>query len=74
MFIVYLHRIVMMLICVETQQTIACSKPTTETLEQGVKYIESWQKQQRPPRRRSGVFIFNFKQVSHNVLVFLLLT
>ena len=41
MFIVYLHRILMMLICVETQQTIACSKATTETLEQGVKYIES---------------------------------
>ena len=41
------------------------SKLTTETLEQGVKYIQSW--------RRSDVFILNFEHISHLALVFLLL-
>ena len=41
-------------------------KLTIETLEQGVKYVQSW--------RRFGVFIINFKDISHLVLVFLLLT
>ena len=45
-----------------TQPAIACSKLTIETLEQGVKYVQS------------GVFIVNFEHISHLVLVFLLLT
>ena len=49
------------------QPAITCSKLTIETLEQGVKYVQSqW--------RRSGVFIVNFEHISHLVLVFLLLT
>ena len=43
-----------------------------ETLEQGVKYVQSQQSQSQ--RRRSGVFIVNFEHISHLVLVFLLLT
>ena len=50
-----------------TQAAIICSKLTTETLEQGVKYVQMF-------RRRSGVFIVNFEHISHLVLVFLLLT
>ena len=46
---------------------ITCSKLTTETLEQGVKYVQS-------SLRRSGVFIVNFEHISHPVLVFRLLT
>ena len=42
-------------------------KLTTETLEQGVRYVQShW--------RRSGIFIVNFEHISHLVLVFLLFT
>ena len=49
------------------QPALAYSKLTTETQEQGVKYVQSqW--------RRSGIFIVNFEHISHLVLVFLLLT
>ena len=48
------------------QPAITCSKLTIETLEQGVKYVQSqW--------RRSGVFIVNLEHISHLDLVFLLL-
>ena len=40
----------------------ACSKPAIETLEKGVKYVQS---QWRP----SGVFIVNFEHISHVFLV-----
>ena len=47
------------------QPALAYSKLTTETQEQGVKYVQSqW--------RRSG--IVNFEHISHLVVVFLLLT
>ena len=39
-----------------------CSKLTIETLEQGMKYLQSSQ------WRRSGVFIVNFDHISHLVL------
>ena len=45
-------------------------KINKETLEQGMKYVQSQQRQWR----RSGIFILNFEHVSHLVLVFLLLT
>ena len=51
-----------------TQSAIAYSKLTIETLEQGVKYVQSYQ------WHCSGVFIVNFDHISHLVLVFLLLT
>ena len=40
-----------------TQPAITCSKLTTETLEQGVKYVRDW--------CRSGVFTVNFEHISH---------
>ena len=47
-----------------TQPAITCSKLTIETVEQGVKDVQSqW--------RRSGVFIINFEHILHLVLVFL---
>ena len=47
-----------------TQPAITCSKLTIETVEQGVKYVQSqW--------RRSGVFIIDFEHILHLVLVFL---
>ena len=46
-----------------TQSAFTFSKLTIETLEQGVKYVQS-----------SGVFIVNFEHISHLVLVLLLLT
>ena len=49
---------------IQIQPAFTCSKLIIKTLEQGVKYV----------RRRSGVFIVNFKHISHLVLVFLLLT
>ena len=42
------------------------SKLTIKTLEQGIKYLQSW--------RRSGVFIVNFQHISYLALVLLLLT
>ena len=50
---------------VMTQSAITCSKLTIETLERGMKYVQSC---------LSGVFIVNFKYISHLILVFLLLT
>ena len=50
------------------QSAFTCSKLTTETLEQSVKYVQMRQ------WRRSGVFTVNFKHISHLVLVFLMLT
>ena len=49
------------------------SKLTIETLEQGMKYIQTIK---TPERRhwRSGAFIVDFEHISHLVLVFLLLT
>ena len=50
-----------------------CLKFTIETLEQGVKYVQS--KQIKTPERRQwrrySVFIVNFEHISHLVLVFL---
>ena len=45
---------------VSTQLAFTCSKLTIETLEQGVKYVQS--------------FIANFEHILHLVLVFLWLT
>ena len=45
------------------QPAFTCSKLTIETLEQDMKYVQS-----------SGVFIVNFKDISHIALAFLLLT
>ena len=44
-----------------TQSALTCSKLTTETLEQGVKYFQSYV---RRHRRRSGVFIVNFEHIA----------
>ena len=51
-----------------------CSGLTIETLEQGVKYVQSLKTQGGRHRRLSGVFIVNFEHISYLVLVFLLLT
>ena len=45
----------------ETQLGFTNSKSTKETPEQCVKYVQSG--------RRSGVFIVNFEQISHNLFV-----
>ena len=55
-----------------TQPAVTCSKLTIETLEQGVKYVQS--QQERRQWRRSDVFVVAFEHISHLVLVFLLLT
>ena len=58
-----------------SQQAITCSKLTIETLEQGRNMLKSNNKDTRTtPWRRSGIFIVSFEQISHLVLVFLLLT
>ena len=49
----------------KSQPAFASSKLTIETVEEDVKYVK---------RPRSGVFIANFKHISHLVLVFSLLT
>ena len=50
-----------------SQLTFTCLKLTTETLEKGVKYVQSqW--------RRSGVFIVNAEHISHLFIVLLLST
>ena len=48
----------------------------TETLEQGVKYVQKLTIKiaERRHWRRSGIFIVDFEHISHLVLVFLLLT
>ena len=52
------------------QPVTICSESIIETLEQGVKYVQSdvvhW--------RLSGVFTVNFECISHLIVVFLLLT
>ena len=51
-----------------TQLAFTYSKLTIETLEQGVKYVQSqWRRQWR----RSGVFIVKFEHMSNLVLVIL---
>ena len=46
------------------QSAFTCSKLTVETLEQGVKYVQSQQQRhQNDARRRSGVFIVNFEHI-----------
>ena len=47
--------------------TFTCSKSTIETVEKGIKHVQSH-------RRRSGNFIVNFEHISHLYLVFLLLS
>ena len=54
-----------------TQPTITRSKIPLETLEQGVKYVQS--QQQRHQNDAIG-FIVNIEHISHLVLVFLLVT
>ena len=43
-----------------TQEGITCPKLTTETLEQGVKYVQS-----------SGIFIVDFEYISCLILVYI---
>ena len=50
------------MVFVEAQLAFTCSKSTMETPEQCVKSVQS--------SVRSGVFIVNFEQISHIVLVF----
>ena len=50
-----------------SQPAFTCSKLRIETLEQDVKYVQSYNKDNK-------VFIVNFEQISHPALVFLLLT
>ena len=50
-----------------SQAAFTCSKLTVETVEQGVKYVQSWRHW-----RRSGVFTVNFEHISRFTLVFLL--
>ena len=62
-----------------SQPAFTCSKLTIETLEQGVKYVQSCSKltttvPERCQWRRSGIFIVNSEYISHLVTVFLLLT
>ena len=48
------------------QPAFTCSKLTLETLEQGVKYVQSQQERhQNDAWRRSGAFIVNFEHISH---------
>ena len=60
------------------QLTFTCSKSTIETLEQSVKYEICSKLTTKTPKRlhcrHYGVFVANLKQISHLVLVFLLLT
>ena len=52
--------------CPSTQSVITCSKLAIETLERGVKYVQSL--------TIKSVFIVNFEHISHLALVLLLLT
>ena len=61
----------------QTQPVITWSKLTIETLEQGVKYVQSKLAIKTPERcqwHRYGVFIVNFELILHLFLVYLLLT
>ena len=54
--------------------TFTRSNSTKETVEKGVKYVQSLQKrQQKDAIDVACVFMFNFEQISHLVLVFPLL-
>ena len=50
---------------------ITCSKLTIEILEQGVRYVQSYNN--KGTWCRSGVFLLNFEHISYLVIVFLLL-
>ena len=54
-----------------SQPAITCSKLINETLEQGLKYVQSYK---RRYWHCSGVIIANSEHISHIVLVLLLLT
>ena len=54
----------------ETQLAFTYSKLTTETLEQGVKYVQLTIKTPERRQRRSGVFIVNFEHISHLIVNF----
>ena len=61
----------------QTLSVITWSKLTIETLEQGVKYVQSKLAIKTPERwqwRRYCVFIVNFEHILHIFLVYLLLT
>ena len=53
---------------------VTCSKLAKETLEESEICSKLIKTPERRQWRRSGVFIVNFEQISHLVLVFLLLT
>ena len=60
-----------------SQSAFTCLNLTVETLEEGVKYVQNMltiKATEQRQWRRSGVFIVNFEQISHLILVFLLLT
>ena len=59
---------------VDAQTVITYSKLTRKTLEQGVKYVQSYRNMFRRHWHRAGVFIFNFEHISLLALVFLWLT
>ena len=59
-----------------SQPAFTCSKLTTEILEQGVEICSKLtiKTPERNRWRRFGVFFVNFENISHLVLMFLLLT
>ena len=57
-----------------TLPTITCSKLTLETLEQGVKYVQTIKTPERRQCRRSGAFTVNLERIPDLNLLFLLLT
>ena len=58
-----------------SQSAITYSKSTIEILKQCVKSVQKYQQRHHNEvRLLSGVFIANFEQISHLVLMFLLLT
>ena len=58
---------------VTSQLTFTCSRSTTKTLEKSVKKL-TIKTPERRQRRRSGVVIVSFENISHLFLVFPLLT
>ena len=59
-----------------SQPAFTCSKLTTERLEQGVETCSKLtiKTPERNRWRRFGIFFVNFENISHLVLMFLLLT
>ena len=59
-----------------SQPAFTCSKLTTERLEQGAEICSklTMKTPERNQWRRFGVFFVNFENISHLVLMFLLLT